>query len=168
MAIRYVDVGGKQVKVITKDDGMIINNTRYEPYIRISHYATGEFPNYIVKETDWQNFPMPTSMTRRLHDVDVDAFTDLEGFTHRNRVREDVEDFDVGFAVLNDDDEANLLNMIAPEWFYVELINKKTKQKSVHKMYASDRQWDVYHVWKDSNGDWVEANEAFSVSFVEE
>ena len=144
---------------------MIINNTKYENFIRIGHTATGEYGNYVC--TDLEDFPVPTSMTRRLHDVDKDAFTDLEGFTHRNRVRHDVEDFDLGFAILNDDDEAYILNRIDPEWVYVELTDKKTKQKSIHKMYASDKQWNVYKAWRVGD-DWQEANLDFTFSMVEE
>lgn len=144
---------------------MIINNTKYEDFIRIGHTATGEYGNYVC--TDLEDFPVPTSMTRRLHDVDKDAFTDLEGFTHRNRVRHDVEDFDLGFAILNDDDEAYILNRISPEWVYVELTDKKTKQKSIHKMYASDKQWNVYKVWQVGN-EWQEANLDLAFSMVEE
>ena len=144
---------------------MIINNTKYENFIRIGHTATGEYGNYVC--TDLEDFPVPTSMTRRLHDVDKDAFTDLEGFTHRNRVRHDVEDFDLGFTILNDDDEAYILNRISPEWVYVELTYKKTKQKSIHKMYASDKQWNVYKAWLVED-EWQEANLDLAFSMVEE
>lgn len=144
---------------------MIINNTKYENFIRIGHTATGEYGNYVC--TDLEDFPVPTSMARRLHDVDKDAFTDLNGFTHRNRVRHDVEDFDLGFAILNDEDEAYILNRISPEWVYVELTDKKTKQKSIHKMYASDKQWNVYKAWRVGD-EWKEANLDFTFSMVEE
>lgn len=151
-----------------KNNEMIINNTKYDNHIRISHTATGSYRNYRVNESDWRNLPVPTSMARRLHDVDVDAFTDLLGFTHRNRVRDEVEDFDLGYAILNDDDEAYLLELIRPEWFYVELINKRTKKKEIHKMYASDKEWNVYHCWRDASGNWHEANTDFAFSLVEE
>lgn len=144
---------------------MIINNTKYDDYIRIGHTATGSYGNYVC--TDLEDFPVATSMTRRLHDVDKDAFTDLVGFTHRNRVRSDVEDFDLGFAILNDEDEAYILNRINPEWIYVELTDKKTRKKTIHKMYASDKQWNTYHLWK-VNGQWQEANLEFSFALVEE
>lgn len=145
---------------------MIINNTKYDDYIRIGHNGSGSYGNYTC--TDLEPFPVATSMTRRLHDVDKDAFTDLRGFTHRNRVRHDVEDFDLGFAILNDNDEAYILNRISPEWIFVELIDKKTRKKTIHKMYASDKEWNTYHIWKDQNGNIVEANLDFSFSLVEE
>ena len=195
-----------------------INNTKYTTAIRISHTATGSYGNYVVQENDWNNLPVPTALQRRLHDADVNAFTDLLGFTHRNRVRHDVEDFDLGFAVLNDDDERTLLNLISPEWIYVELIDKKqttditdtngytqytkdgaiywydsshtklydasynevspftlsqytkskTNKKTIHKMYANDKEWGVYHLYQDSNNNWHEVNTDFSFSLVEE
>lgn len=157
------------VTTYKRSNAMIINNTKYEDYIRIGHTATGSYGNYVC--TDLQDFPVATFMTRRLHDVNVDAFTDLRGFTHLNVVREDVEDFDLGFAVLNDDDEAYILNRITPQgtrWIYVELTDKKTKQKKVHKMYASDREWNTYHIWKDENGNIHEANVDLKFSLVEE
>ena len=145
-----------------------INNTKYTTAIRISHTATGSYGNYVVQESDWQTLAVPTALQRRLHDTDVDAFTDLLGFTHRNRVRHDVEDFDLGYAVLNDNDEQTLLNLISPEWIYVELIDKKTGNKKIHKMYASDKEWGVYHLYQDSNNKWHEVNTDFSFSLVEE
>lgn len=147
---------------------MEINNTKYSSAIRISHSATGYYGSYNVREQDWQEVPVPTAFNRKLHDVDVNAFTDISGFTHRNRVRHDVEDIELGYAVLNDADERVLLNLISPTWIYVELIDKKTGQKKVHKMYASDKEWNVYHMYQDSNGDWQEVNTDFSFSLVEE
>ena len=145
---------------------ILINDTIYDSYIRIGHTATGSYGNYVC--SDLANFPVPTTMQRKLHDVDVDAYTDLKGFTHRNRVRHDVEDFTLGFAILNDSDLQYVLNRISPEWFYVELTNKKTGAKTIRKMYASDKEWNTYATWKDGNGNWHEANIEFSVSFVEE
>lgn len=153
-----------------------INNTKYSTVIRIAHdeyrdgvrSVSGSYGNYTVQDWAWHNLAVPTALNRRLHDADVDAFTDILGFTHRNRVRHDVEDFDLGYAVLNDEDEQTLLNLIDPEWIYVELIDKKTGQKKIHKMYASDKEWNVYHLYQDSNNDWHEVNTDFAFSLVEE
>lgn len=144
----------------------IINNTKYESFIRVGHTATGSKGNYVC--TDLADFPVPTSMTRRLHDVDLDAYTDLSGYTHRNRVRHDVEDFDLGFAILNDADMQYILQRISPAWIYVELTDKKTGEKKVHKMYASDKEWNIYNAWVGEDGKWHEANTEFAFSLVEE
>ena len=133
--------------------------------------------SYLPKETyirvgtsssNLKSFPTPSEFKRTLSDVDKDPFTDLKGFTHRNRVRHDVENFQLTYYVLSDSDLQYILNAISPVWFYCEVTDKKTGEKSIHKMYASDKQWDVFKVWKDSNGDWQETSSAFTVTFVEQ
>ncbi len=114
-----------------------------------------------------QPFPTPSEFKRTLSDVDKDPFTDLKGYTHRNRVRHDVEHFTLSYNVLSDDDLKYILKAISPVWFYCEITNLKTGSKSVHKMYASDKQWDTFRV-EYKNGKWREIETAFTVSFVEE
>ncbi len=138
---------------------MNMNFNKYENYIRVGHKADG---------SDLENFPTPSALGTTLHDLDKDPFTDLEGYTHRNRVRNDVLDIEISYEVLSDDDIAYILNRISPVWIYIELINKKTKQRSLHKMYASDKSFNTFKVWKDENGNWKEIKSAFSVSFVEQ
>lgn len=137
---------------------ILMNYTKYENYIRIGSSAD-----------TLQNFPTPTGFQRALRDVDKDAYTDLRGYTHRNRIRHDVEDITLTYDVLSDEDEAKILNAISPEWVYVELIDKKTQTKKVHKMYAGDKQWDTYNVVYDSaSGRWREMTTAFSFTLTEE
>ena len=138
---------------------MNMNFNKYENYIRVGHKADG---------SDLENFPTPSALGTTLHDLDKDPFTDLEGYTHRNRVRNDVLDIEISYEVLSDDDIAYILNRISTVWIYIELINKKTKQRSLHKMYASDKSFNTFKVWKDENGNWKEIKSAFSVSFVEQ
>ena len=132
---------------------------KYESYIRIGHKADG---------SDLADFPTPSSIGRGLRDVDLDAFTDLRGYTQRNRVRHDVEQITLGYALLSPDDEAYILNRISPVWVYVELTDKKTKQKKIHKMYASDKEWNVRWAMKDENGYWYEQDMDFSVTLTEQ
>ncbi len=149
-----------------------INYNKYENYIRVGH--TGQEIGYddygqvMYSCSDLQDFPTPSTLGVTLRDVDKDPFTDLGGYTHRNRVRHDVYELEIGYNVLSNDDENYILNRISPEWIYVELIDKKTKQKRVHKMYASDKAWDTWMIWKDKDGNWCELNQAFSFSLVEE
>lgn len=135
----------------------VIDYAKYENYIRI-----GNTPSSL------QTFPTPSSIRVTLHDVDKDAFTDLQGYTHRNRVRHDVYDVEIGYSILSDNDLAFILNAISNEWVYLELIDKKTLQPSVHKVYASDKQWNTFRVVKDENNNWRTIEEAFTVTFVEE
>lgn len=135
----------------------VVDYAKYENYIRV-----GSSPSSL------QNFPTPSTLGVTLRDVDKDPFTDLKGYTHRNRIRHDVYDIELGYSILSDNDLAYILNAISPEWFYVELTDKKTKRRSVHKMYASDKQFNAFKVVKDQNNNWRTIEEAFTVSFVEE
>lgn len=132
---------------------------KYESYIRIGHKADG---------SDLADFPTPSTISRGLRDVDLDAFTDLRGYTQRNRVRHDVEQITLGYNVLSPEDEAYILNRISPVWVYVELTDKKTQQKKVHKMYASDKEWNVRWAEQDENGNWYEQDVEFTVTLTEQ
>lgn len=141
-------------------------NDTIQNYIRIGHTATGEYGNYNC--TDLKDFPTPSGLSYSLNDVDKDPFTDLEGFTHRNRVRIDVLSLDLEYAYLEPEVKKYLLQRIKPEWFYVEIIDPDTNERKVHKMYASSKESSVWRVFQDENGNWVNKYIDFAVSFVEE
>ena len=146
-----------------------LNNVQYlDNYIRVSHTATGDYGNYVVNENDWINFPTPSSMPYTLNDVDKDPFTDLIGFTHRNRVRTDVLTFDCNYNYLDDDTQAYVLQVIEPEWFFVEIINPKTKVKEIHKVYCSSKKTNVRLVREDANHNLYNDYVDFQVTMVEE
>ncbi|MGN1301202.1 MAG: DUF6711 family protein [Clostridia bacterium] len=132
---------------------------KYESYIRIGHKADG---------SDLENFPTPSIVGRGLRDVDLDAYTDLRGYTQRNRVRHDVEQITLGYNLLSPNDEAYILNRISPVWIYVELTDKKTKTKKLCKMYASDKEWNVRWAMLDANGNWYEQDMDFTVTLTEQ
>ena len=130
-----------------------INYNKYESYIRVAHNDD---------KSDAEDFPTPSAIGRGLRDVDLDAYTDLQGYTQRNRVRNDVEQITLSYNVLSPEDESYILNRIEPEWIWVELTNKKTGGKSWHYMYASDKEWDVHRVQYDPvNHEWYEQDTAF-------
>lgn len=198
---------------------IVTNNVQYlDNYIRISHYATGDYGNYVVpdeittthngttytkyldssnnvywynsteqvvynnsweaqqgidiqtltKASYWINFPTPSEMPYTLNDVDKDPFTDLTGFTHRNRVRIDVLTFDCNYKYLDEDTQAYVLQAIEPEWFYAEIINPKTKVKEIHKVYASSKKTNVRLVREDENHNYYNDYIDFQVTLVEE
>lgn len=145
-----------------------IDYNKYENYIRVGHNATQNIDGS-WNCTDLVPFPTPSEIGRVLHDVDVDAYTDLRGYTQRNRVRNDVEEITLKYSILSDNDEAFILNKLQPVWIYVELIDKKTKQKKVHKMYASDKEWNVFKAWYDEqSGTFREETYDFTFSLVEQ
>lgn len=140
---------------------------KYESFIRVGHKGT-EVSRGKYTCSDLTNFPTPSVLTRTLHDVDKDPFTDLQGYTHRNRVRNNVEDIVLTYNVLSDNDLSYILERINPEYIYVELTDKKTKERKVHKMYASDKTFNTSMVYKDENGKWIERSVALSFSLIEE
>ena len=198
----------------------IIDYAKYENYIRIGHTGT-DTGNHTYTCSDLKDFPTPSSIGVTLHDVDKDPFTDLQGYTHRNRVRNDVYDIQIGYSALSDNDLANILSAISYQWIYIELTDKKQRThttdgngywklegkydgntywyktsngtiynasysttgvnqdinnynqvmspvRTVHKVYASDKQFNTFRVTKDTNNNWRTLEEAFSVTFVEE
>lgn len=137
-----------------------IDFNKYESYIRIGHNSDG---------SDLANFPTPSAVGRSLKDVDLDAYTDLRGYTQRNRIRHDVEQITLTYNVLSPTDESYILNRISPEWIYVELTDKKTGNKTLHKMYASDKDWNVHRVQYDAaTGSWYEQDVEFEVTLTEQ
>ena len=133
---------------------------KYESYIRIAHNADG---------SDLANFPTPSALGRALRDVDLDAYTDLRGYTQRNRIRHDVEQITLSYNVLSPNDERYILNRISPVWVYVELTDKKTGQKTLHKMYASDKEWNVHKVqYDETTNSWYEQDAEFEVTLTEQ
>lgn len=134
----------------------LVNYGKYENYIKI-----GSSVNNLSQ------LPTPSSVGYTLSDVDKDPFTDLQGYTHRNRVRHDVLSLQLNWNILSESDIAYILNAISPVWVYVQVKDKKTQQLSTHKMYASDKQFDVFRVIEDNNG-FHEINQDFSVTLVEE
>lgn len=137
-----------------------INFNKYESYIRVAH---------MYDKSDAANFPTPSSVGRSLKDVDLDAYTDLKGYTQRNRVRHDVEQITLQWNVLSPEDESYILNRISPVWIYVELTDKKTGVKAWHKMYASDKDWNVHKVQYDvTTGKWYEQDVEFEVTLTEQ
>lgn len=137
-----------------------IDYNKYESYIRVGHLANG---------SDLADFPTPSAVGRGLRDVDLDAYTDLTGHTQRNRVRNDVEQIKLSYNILSPTDESYILNRIQPEWIYVELTDKKTGNKKICKMYASDKEWNVHRVQFDTTTNkWYEQDIAFEVTLTEQ
>lgn len=135
----------------------VYDYNKYENFIKV-----GSSANSLA------SFPTPSSVGYLLADVDKDPFTDLKGYTHRNRVRHDVLSLELGYSVLSENDLAYILNAISPVWFYVEVTDKKTQQRTVHKMYASDKKYNSFRVWEDENNVFHEEHQEFTVTFVEE
>ena len=127
------------------------NYNKYDGYIRVGHTATKN-QDGTYNCTDLQAFPTPATLHRTLHDVDKDAFTDLQGYTHRNRVRHCAEDVEVSFPMCSIEDRAYILNRISPEWIYVELPDMKVLEevKDNNNYIKYLRKTDDAIFWYDS------------------
>jgi len=137
----------------------IVDYNKYEDFIRVGWLPDG---------SDLQNFPTPSAFGRTLHDLDLDAYTNLQGYTERNRVRNNVEDIALGFNIASDNDLSYILERINKVWIYVELTDKRTKQKKLCKMYASDKTFDCWKAWKDGSNNWHTEHIDFAFSLVEQ
>lgn len=134
-------------------------------------YQYGEYDNYIrvgTSPSSLTSLPAPSTVGYTFSDVDKDPFTDLQGYTHRNRVRHDVLQLELGWSALGEQDVANILYLIGEPWSYVEVLNKHTNQKEVYKMYASDKKFNTFTAFKDQSGNWHEVNQAFKVTMIQE
>lgn len=134
-------------------------------------YQYGKYENYIrigASSSSLSSLPTPSSIGYTYSDVDKDAFTDLQGYTHRNRVRHDVLQLEISWEILGEQDISTILSQLDPVWVYVEVLDKHTRQKSVYKMYASDKKFNTFRAWKDSSNNWHEVSQAFSVTLVQE
>ena len=161
--------GTTYVKYLDDNDNVFwYDETQEELYDSAWNLDTTTELSSLTKASYWFDVPTPSEMPYTLNDVDKDPFTDLLGFTHRNRVRTDVITFDLNYKYCNDDTQAYILQVIEPEWFYAEIINPKTKAKEIHKVYASSKQVNVRVVRKDENENYYNDYVDFQVTLVEE
>ena len=167
----YTEVHNENVyvKYVDSDDNVYWYNEEDET-IYNSEWVLQDNVNVknLTKVSDWLSFPTPSEMPYTLNDVDKDPFTDLRGFTHRNRVRIDVLSINLNYKYLNEDTQAYVLQAIEPEWFYIEIIHPKTKKRSIHKVYASSKKFNVFKVIQNESGEYVNDYIDFQVTLVEE
>ena len=130
---------------------------KYENYIRV-----GEVGGTLY------DLPTPSSVSYSFKDVDKDPFTDLQGYTQRNRVRHDVLQITFVWDTLGEDDIQYILNKVGSQWIDLECLDKHTKQKHRYKVYASDKDFDTWRAWKDNNNQWHDVLTALTITFTEQ
>lgn len=100
------------------------------------------------------------------NDVDLDSYTNLAGYTIRNRVRHDVATLEFKVSVMTGEELHNLLNMTSNVWlecrFFYEpswsFVNKKMYRNasvSYHK-YLVDSSNPNNNIYTDVNWGFVE------------
>lgn len=111
-------------------------------------------------------FPfVSVGLTEGLRDVDLDAYTNLEGYTVRNRKREDVRTFDFNFETMTGRELHTILNLVKQVWFNVTFFDEKDWAMVTKKMYCSDKTYEKYYM--DDNPD-KNLYQNVTFSFVEE
>lgn len=98
---------------------------------------------------DNEDLPLPSTFPIELNDVDLDAYTNTDGYTIRNRVREDVESLEINYGVLNGVELNQLLNITKKQWMNVSWFSEKENSRVTHKFYRSKINYEKYFVTSD-------------------
>lgn len=114
---------------------------------------------------DDEDLPFPSTLPVSLNDVDLDPFTNTDGYTIRNRVREGVVSLEFFYNVLNGHELNQLLNLTKKVWMNVNWFHEKEDKRVTQKFYRSTLDYDKYYVC-DNLDDCRYTNVAFT--FVEQ
>ena len=100
------------------------------------------------------------------NDVDLDAYTNLEGKTIRNRVRHDVKTLDFNIQSMTGEEMKKLMEMRHPVWFNCTFFDESEWKIVTKKMYCSSPKYTKYYIDKNDPLKNIYTNVQFG--FVEE
>lgn len=100
------------------------------------------------------------------NDVDLDAYTNLEGKTIRNRVRHDVKTLDFNIESMTGEEMKKLMEMRHPVWFQCTFFDETEWKIVTKKMYCSSPKYTKYYIDKNDPLKNIYTNVQFG--FVEE
>ena len=80
------------------------------------------------------------------NDVDLDAYTNLEGKTIRNRKRHDVKTLDFNIETMTGAEMKQLMEMRSPEWFNCTFFDEAEWAIVTKKMYCSSPKYTKYYI----------------------
>lgn len=95
---------------------------------------------------DGTDLPLPSTLPVELNDVDLDAYTNTDGYTQRNRVREDIEGLEFEYNALNGTEIKSLLNLTNKVWMNVSWYSEKADAIVTHKFYRSKINYIRYYL----------------------
>jgi len=84
------------------------------------------------------------------NDVDLDAYTNTQGKTIRNRVRHDVKTRDFTVTEMNGEEMKRLMELRDPEWFWVTFFDEAEWDFVTKKMYCSSPKYHIYYADEDN------------------
>lgn len=93
-------------------------------------------------------FPYTPDMDAAQEDVDLDAYTNLEGYTIRNRVRHDVKTLDFKIPMMTGSELHSLLLLRDPVWFNCSFFDEVAFDMITVKMYCSTPKYHKYYIDK--------------------
>lgn len=111
-------------------------------------------------------FPYTPTHDAAQEDVDLDAYTNLEGYTVRNRVRHDVKTLDFNIPYMSGAELHQLLVMRDPVWFNASFFDEVEWKMVTKKMYCSTPKYRKEYIDKTNPNNNIYADIQFS--FVEE
>lgn len=86
------------------------------------------------------DLPAPVDMDYNLEDLDADSERDVSsGVMDRNRIRSDVYKIPLAYQLDDIQTISNILNMIKPETFSVEILDILTLKRKTLTMYAGPK-----------------------------
>ena len=80
------------------------------------------------------------------NDVDLDAYTNLAGYTIRNRVRHDVKTLDFNIPTMTGAEMKALMTMRTPVWFNCTFFDEAEWKMVTKKMYCSSPKYTKYYI----------------------
>lgn len=100
------------------------------------------------------------------NDVDLDAYTNLDGKTIRNRVRHDVKTLDFNIPTMSGSEMKTLMELRSPVWFQCTFFDEAEWGMVTKKMYCSSPKYTKYYIDKTNPLKNIYTNVQFG--FVEE
>lgn len=102
--------------------------------------------NKVKIVVDGTDMLLPSTLPISLNDVDLDPFTNTDGYTIRNRVREDVASLELPYNVVDGNELNDLLNLTKKVWMEVNWFSEKANARVTQTFYRSTLTYDKYYV----------------------
>lgn len=111
-------------------------------------------------------FPYTPLHSAGQNDLDKDSYTNLEGYTVRNRIRHDVKTLDFNITTMSGLELKKLLEMRNDVWFECTFFDESEWKIVTKKMYCSSPKYDKYYLHPTDPSKNIYQNISFG--FVEE
>lgn len=100
------------------------------------------------------------------NDLDLDAYTNLDGKTIRNRIRHDVKTLNFNIPTMTGQEMKDLMQMRNPVWFQCTFFDEAEWGIVTKKMYCSSPTYTKYYI--DAEDPLKNIYENIQFSFIEE